>query len=151
MAIYAKVRDPKNLRDLLKQLFSIFIDDDVSIIETFYDKEFTRSQCQAGRWRSFDDLLEICETYFPKTTAKELFATLLNLDIHDQYDRQCNLIMMHCEGIDRINMIYSADYVKYSEAISLNQYDSEYSWKDLFNEVGITSDKELKQFILNKI
>lgn len=44
---------------------------------TYEDKEFTKTQCKSAR-RSFNDLLRIAKTYFPKTTQKELATILVN-------------------------------------------------------------------------
>lgn len=44
---------------------------------TYSDPECTKLQCHQAR-RSFSDLLELCQTYFPETTKEQLAYVLLN-------------------------------------------------------------------------
>lgn len=48
-----------------------------SFSETYSDDEFTVLECKKA-FRSFNALLEICQTYFPNTTAKELAKLLFD-------------------------------------------------------------------------
>ncbi len=45
---------------------------------TYKDKECGKQECHSAR-RSFDDLLTICRTYFPRTSKKALAKCLLQL------------------------------------------------------------------------
>lgn len=47
--------------------------------ETFHNKECTYFQCHAAR-RSFEDLFDISQTYFPETTEEELAKLLFQLN-----------------------------------------------------------------------
>lgn len=59
--------------------------------ETFYDKDCTESQCDAGR-RSFGDLYMLFKTYFPGISEKE---SLLALENH-------NMNWYICGSIEKI-------------------------------------------------
>lgn len=53
-----------------------FTGEDGKFVRTYYDKEYKLKQCHEAR-RSFKDLLNICKTYIPNATEKELATYLL--------------------------------------------------------------------------
>lgn len=59
---------------------------------TYFDKECTKQQCHSAR-RSFYDLLDICKTYFPKTTEEELAHFLVN---------EQNISCFYCRDIQKV-------------------------------------------------
>lgn len=150
MAIYLKLSEnPQTLRMLLKTLFSYQDSSgDITNIETYLDKECKKIQCNKNKIRSFDDTLEIAKTYFPETDEKDLMKTLLTLDIKDKRNRQCNLIMMTCEEINRINFVFAPDSrvrEDFEDDCELEyKLGSPWSWKDLIGMIGI---KTFEQFI----
>lgn len=67
---------------------------------TYKDPEYRILQCKVAR-RSFPDLLEICRTYFPKTTESDL-ARLLSIDYNSFY----------CKDIGRLVFLNEKTYCK---------------------------------------
>ena len=57
---------------------------------TYFDRELTKLECNAHR-RSFEDLLVIAKTYFPKTTKTQLMWAL----------KRINIKFYHCNGIKK--------------------------------------------------
>lgn len=68
-----KAKTIKELLDILFKLDKWYY----STATTYYDKNFTEIQCEAQR-RSFADIYEICQTYFPKVSKEEVAYNLLN-------------------------------------------------------------------------
>ena len=67
-----------NLRELIKGLYEVNGNAIYNYVckATYSDKGCAYEQCGRGRHRSFDDLLELAKTYYPKTTPK-LNSTIL--------------------------------------------------------------------------
>lgn len=148
--IYVDFEIPKTPREFLQKLFSIkWGHNYVSTVATYSNKECTITQCYRFRRRSFDDILECTQTYFKKITPKELFKILLTLNIKDINGRDTELYLFNCSSIKRGTMLYSSniDDIKFNTMISMDKYDSKYSWKELFEMLEITSDIEYKKFI----
>jgi len=60
MGIYLKLEnEPKDLNELFENLFKYDKTCIKTAVKTYEDKECTISQCDAGRYRSFDDLYDI--------------------------------------------------------------------------------------------
>ena len=84
----------KNLQELLELGFSYYAaycaPGMYKFKHTFLDKECTRHDCWYAR-RSFGDLLEITQTYFPETTEEDLAYSLI-YKLKDSYARLCHEI-----------------------------------------------------------
>lgn len=157
MAIYVDFKKPKTIEEFLKKIFSYRMgSDSVRNIETYENENCTYLQCPKGKLRSFDDILECVNTYFPEIDYKEVFKALLRLQVKDAIGNICDLMMSNCGGIKRIRMHYTSGYgdsrqVLYGHALRVDQYDSKYSWRELLKAIEINSEKEYLQFIKNKI
>ncbi len=80
MAIYLKIDKPNTIQELLLQLFSCYGYYNTGA-ETYFDEACTQIQCESNKWRSFDDIFEIVNTYFPNTEEKEIMHELLILPL----------------------------------------------------------------------
>lgn len=60
--------------------------------KTYYDRKCQEEQCDSAR-RSFGDLLEICQTYFPETTKEEVAFALLSVN---------EITSFHCTTIGKL-------------------------------------------------
>lgn len=151
MAIYIKLKSkPKTVRELLKSLFSYVNTNLVTNVTTYKDRKCKQIQCDSNKLRSFDDVLEVVNTYFPTVSYKTVFKILLTLKIPNS-EKIFNLHMGHCQGIERIRLAYYVgNYPDYNNAKSQPKYESKYSWKELLNEIGIDSEDKLIDFIKNK-
>lgn len=145
----------KNVDDILnKLLISISQSSNKS---TFYkDNNVYYNQCTAGKFRSFDDILLICKTYFPSVKVETVFKKLLLLNntkssvLNDKLNQRFG----YCGDIRRIRYIgnysLSLQYF-YGDAITRPQGESKYSWKDLFKMIDINNVEELKEFYLKNL
>ena len=114
------------------------------------------NQCSAGKYRSFDDILLICKTYFPSVKVETVFEKLLLLNntkssvLNDSLKQRFG----YCGDINRIRYIgnYSTSLQNfYSDAMTRAQGNSKYSWKDLFKMININNVEELKEFYLKNL
>ena len=145
----------KNVDDILNKL--LISSNQASNKQTFYKyNNVYYNQCSAGKFRSFDDILLICKTYFPSVKVETVFEKLLLLNntkssvLNDKLNQRFG----YCGDIRRIR--YIANYSTplgyfYSGAITRSQGESKYSWKDLFKMININNVEELKEFYLKNL
>lgn len=84
MSIYLKLPEDKTFDNISELLICGYNESryPYTFVPTFHDVECISPQCHSAR-RSFEDLLAICQTYFPPTTKKELAQTLYKLSHTD--------------------------------------------------------------------
>lgn len=138
MKIYANIEKPENLDDLIKKLYSFKQEDRAHCIKTYSNETCTITQCFEGKYRSFDDLLICAQTYFPETTPKELFHSLLVADITSSIGEKLYLHMSNCSSIGRIRCFYYSEEMYCYPDYNCNKYNSQFSWKDLLEMIEIT-------------
>ena len=153
MAIYVKFAEeskPKTVREFLHKFFSSHRESYLRNIETYSDKECTILQCKANKYRSFDDIFELVKTYYPTVNVGTIFRILLTLKPKHN-DIVYNLFMMSCDGIKKINCLYvkfKGDKVKnYNEIIHNTSYDSNYTYKELFDMIGVKNQEDLDNIL----
>ena len=154
--IYFKDVEVKNVDDILNKLL-INSNNQSSNKPTFYKYDNVYyQQCSEGRYRSFDDILLICKTYFPSVKVETVFEKLLLLNNtkNSILDNKLNQRFGYCGDIRRIRYIakYSNSLENfYKDATSRSQGESKYSWKDLFKMININNVEELKEFYLKNL
>lgn len=146
MAIFIK-EEPRDLEDLIMKLYINKYDTYAKSDYTYMDKECSKYQCEAGRYRSFDDLLELAQTYFPEVTPAELMHTLLVTDIRDIKNNELYLYMGNCSTIKRVRIIYSTSEEACYQDRNCNKYDSKYSWMELLKMLGLETTKEISDYV----
>ena len=145
----------KNVDDILRKL--LISNNQASNKPTFYKyNNVYYQQCSAGKYRSFDDILLICKTYFPSVKVETVFKKLLLLNntkssvLNDELNQRFG----YCGDIRRIRYIgncsTSLEYL-YKVAIARIQGESKYSWEDLFKMININNVEELKEFYLKNL
>ena len=145
----------KNVDDILNKL--LISSNQASNKQTFYKyNNVYYNQCTAGKYRSFDDILLICKTYFPSVKVETVFKKLLLLNntkssvLNDSLKQRFG----YCGDINRIRYIgnysVSLEYF-YNNTITHSQGESKYSWKDLFKMININNVEELKEFYLKNL
>lgn len=145
----------KNVDDILRKL--LISSSQSSNEPTFYKyNNVYYKQCSAGKYRSFDDILLICKTYFPSVKVETVFKKLLLLNNTKSSVLNDSLIQRfgYCGDIRRIRYIGnygSSSDSFYSDAMSRKQGESKYSWKDLFKMININNVEELKEFYLKNL
>lgn len=153
--IYFKDVEVKNVDDILNRL--LISSNRASNKSTFYKyNNVYYNQCSAGKYRSFDDILLICKTYFPSVKVETVFKKLLLLNntkssvLNDSLKQRFG----YCGDIRRIRYIgnysTSLEYF-YGDATTCSQGESKYSWKDLFKMININNVEELKEFYLKNL
>lgn len=143
--IYLKSK-PKNLLDFLSKFFLINYAWTTSV-ETYFDEQCTKVQCKQGSIRSFDDLYTCCLTYFPKTKPEKLFSKLLTT-YYVINGNKARIFLYRCRTIKRTTLYYNTGYKRsYQSICETEKLDSEYSWKELFNMLGINSQEDLNKYL----
>lgn len=128
MSIYLKIpigTEINNIKELLGVLYSNNIYNDINdyySITTYYDKECTLIECSKLR-RSFEDLLEICRTYFPSTTEEDLMKELLD-STYLKWSKcgDINKIVFYGLGFYKIDIEFFERYEKIYRLYSKNTY-----------------------------
>ena len=153
MAIYVKFAEenkPKTVREFLHKFFSSYKEQYLRNVKTYSDKECTILQCNSDKYRSFDDIFELVKTYYPTVSIGTIFKILLTLKPeHNQ--STYNLFMMSCKDIKKINCLYvkfKGDKVtNYSDIIQNVSYDSNYTYKELFDMIGVKNQEDLDNIL----
>lgn len=146
MKLYVKFGKQETIRLFLEKFFSYHqpYEKYVRGTSTFYDEECTKPHCSEGKLRSFDDIFDLVNTYYDNISVKEVIHILATLDI-----KRNNIeLFMHtvtCGSIRRITMIYVPKFTIYFDTSKV-KYDSKYSWKELYEIIGITSKEELIEY-----
>ena len=138
--IYVKPENVKEtLEEFLKHNFSInnpnsFDRGKFSI--TYKDAECTIRECHSAR-RSFEDLLEISQTYFPETPEAELAKILLVLKTSD-FNMRC----LYCINIHKWVFVCDSKGEKHISQLYNQPLDDKdegkYSIQDIYNLAGIS-------------
>jgi len=145
----------KNVDDILNKL--LISSNQASNKSTFYKyNNVYYNQCTADKYRSFDDILLICKTYFPSVKVETVFKKLLLLNNTKSsvLDNRLNQRFGYCGDIKRIRYIGnygSSSDSFYSDATTRAKGESKYSWKDLFKMININNVEELKEFYLKNL
>jgi len=152
MAIYVNFEIPDSPKDFLERLFSYSeTGDTVYSIETYKDKECTEEQCPKKKYRSFDDLLELINTYY-KVEEKELMHLLLVINIEVEGSPRFPWFV-NCTDIYKPTLNYYISFNKndifkiFEEDIENKMFNSEYNWYSLFQLLGINNQKELEEYV----
>lgn len=99
MKIYLKLPKNKkfaNITALLKYGYKGELFIRKGFAATYSDKACKKQQCHNDANRSFEDLLIICKTYFPKTTEEQLAKSLYGLFKYNK------LIVIFCDNINKL-------------------------------------------------
>lgn len=154
MAIYLKIeKKPETIEELLLKLFSHVHyknDNYTTTVPTYSNPECTVLQCERHKFRSFDDIVEIVNTYFPNTDNMTVLHNLLILQITSASGIVLLPAMLMCRSIEKPTIYYSIRFERdynggtFTDA---KQRFSNYLWKELLAELGITNFEELKNYI----
>lgn len=153
MAIYIKIEKQDTPQEFLKLLYPGHNPGDYNSLglphDTFSDKECLVRQCTKGRMRSFDDLFELMQTYYPELSIIDV----LNLLISHVPTGTLNFPKFGvCSTMKRIRFIYGS-YIEnatlryYRESFNHPIYESKHSWRELFAMLGIKDGDELMNYV----
>lgn len=81
----------------------------VSKPKTFHNEECTNTQCKEYKHRSFSDLLEIVQTYFPEVTERQVADYIIN-----------HTSMWFCSGVKKLVCVHfgQTGFTFYSETLN---------------------------------
>lgn len=150
--IYIK-KTPENLVDLIINLFSFRGLDSFTSTATFSDPECLVLQCRAGKYRSFQDVLECAQTYFPKTTAEELIKTLVCITIIEE-SKKYFIFCHNCRDINKPTFFFEQGYdlIDYDEKLEPDDEYKGMEWYEILDDAGFNNSDSLKKFVeKNKI
>lgn len=141
--IYLKTDEElTTIREVLLELYShTSYGDGKKSVATYTDKECTTLQCYKDKYRSFDETLELVHTYLPNAEIKDIIHELIVLHL----DKPLYLYFYYCNDINMSTCHYYTD--RPSGVIPESHGHSKYSWKDIFELVGIDDMDEYKSYI----
>jgi hypothetical protein len=99
-------------------------------------------QCTEGKYRSFDDLIDIVRTYYPDTSEKQLVHELVILKHEGSTHKPW---FIHCLDIKKPTFAYYT--TQFGPASPGNMSESKYNWPMLLDKIGVTSLDELNNYI----
>ena len=110
---------------------------------TYFDPEFKKLQCTAGKFRSFDDLVLISKTYF-RVSDKAVAKVLKKFSDNHNY---VNFVL--CDSAHKWVFYYglNSDYVKYCanykegyKKTNETGKNGKYSFDDIITLMGLTKE-----------
>ena len=128
MAIYVKIKRERYLKDFLTLLYSHPKESYLTCIESFEDKLCTIQQCQAGKYRSIDEILEIVNTYYSSITFKKLAKVLHSLII-EKDNKKYYFYSLYCSKINKTTTLFTLLNCDYT---STTKGTSKYSAKEFY-------------------
>lgn len=149
--IYIKgLENPKDIYTILSELYKHDMMDCMRGVETFEDKECTIIQCTRGRRRSFDDIVDIVNTYLPNTRVEEILHEILVLGVKNpklaKYRYPC---MFVCMDIRKPVLLYSNHLCPNVSGNDSYATSSKYVWTKLLRIFNISDNQQLAQYIDN--
>jgi len=149
MAIYVKFEKPRTIKEFLKLFYntSSYSGNYRYASKTYFDIECEKLHCDKSV-RSFDDLLNLVQTYYKSTTPKILMFHLLTLKINYN-GKFLKPYFGTCGGMKRIRYIPYSEYNSWGGHYNVKMSESKYTWTELLLLWNIKNQKELEQFINN--
>lgn len=155
--IYVKFKKPRTVKKFLALLFSYYNYDRFKSIATYKDLGCKEIQCDVNKYRSIDDLYNIVKTYYPSITKNKLLHHLLCLRIKYNYGCYRYFYPVFCSDINKYTCMFYIKINKFNNIKNIyykynNKSLSSISWLELYNKLGINSQKDLNKYLKdNKI
>jgi len=125
MKIYTKIGKQHSIKKFLTLFFSEYKGNYLTNVETYSDIDCKDIQCSAKRYRSFDDMLLIVNTYYKNVSAEKLINILYNLNIKDK-----RVHVIYCNNINKVTLLFNNSYPTISNS-DTNKGIGKYSQKEL--------------------
>lgn len=149
MALYVKFKKPRTIKEFLIQFYSkdAYGGSYKIADNTYKDVECKQLHCDKAV-RSFDDLFELIQTYYPSTTPQILIKHLLTVKIKKSAGGILKPYLDYCNGM---RIIRYFPYMFQTSQSSLDQKmdNSKYTWSELLSLIGIKNLNEYKEFVNN--
>jgi len=104
--IYVNIKRQRYLKDFLILLYSHPNQGYLTCIESFENELCTIRQCENGKYRSIDEILEIVNTYYPSITIKRLAKVLHNLIITNN-NKQYYFHSLYCNKVKKTTTLFT--------------------------------------------
>ena len=115
MSIYVKHGRKKSIKEFLIEFFkSEKRNGCLTNVETFKDIECTQLQCDEGKYRSFDEILELVNTYYKNVSAKKLINILYNLQPTDSKGNIKKFYSLYCSTVEKSVLLYAYNFLNLS-------------------------------------
>lgn len=109
MSIYVKYGRKKSIKEFLIEFFKSEKKPTYLIgVTTYQDSECTIQQCNDSRYRSFDDILELVNTFYKNVSAKKLINILHDLKPVDSKNRLKKIYIFYCYDIKKSMILYTS-------------------------------------------
>ena len=149
--IYLKLdKKPRTIKELLTALFSFpqWGGQTLKSTRTYRNETCSEVECMENKYRSVDNVIEIIQTYFPKTTEKQAIKKLINLTVN--YNGRnyfvkfynCNDIWKPTVALRRLpTEDLSNSNLEHHQTLKKSKYPSIQS---VFNIVGLNNQEQIR-------
>jgi len=144
MKIYTKFGKQDTVYKFIQKLYSDISFRGAHALPTYYDEACTIIQCMGRKLRSFDDLLDCVQTYYPHITPEYLMHILLTVNLKNG-KTPLYLYMSNCTTINRIR-VYYYDKENYDNRFC-SKYNSKWSWTDLLDMLKLKTDQDIRNYV----
>jgi hypothetical protein len=149
MALYVKFAEekrPATVRVFIKKFYSKKCFDFLKGMETFKDKKCQNSHCIRS-YRSFDDLKELINTYYPSITAVKLMEYLLTTNFESE-GKKFYPHLGTCSTMKRIRFIPFT--ISSYSSLDVKMKLSKFTWNDLLHKLDIKNGDQFEKYIKNR-
>jgi hypothetical protein len=142
MKIYTTTPTKKTITGFIKALYNHEKGKYVLAVETFSDKECSIRECKPAR-RSFEDLVDIVTTRYPKVSEKRVANAVRRLcDVHGFKIHICSTIkkpvlLKYKEDLNWSIELYPTYNLSGEYEKEVYQANAKYKWKDIKNLMDI--------------
>ena len=145
---------PRSVRLFLKQFYSRHKDPYTAYPHNTYNDPGCRNLHCDKAYRSFDDLYELVKTYYPSITLKQMVDILLTTKLTIRGNKPDEEVPAYphlavCCNMNKIRFIPYRQISCEPEYINLRMRESQWTWRELLNLVGIKNKKDLEEYIKN--
>lgn len=103
-----KTWQKKNIKEFLIEFFKSEKKASFLIgVTTYKNPECTIQQCNDNRYRSFDEILELVNTYYKNVSAKKLINILNDLKLTDSKNILKKFYIFYCDDIHKSVILYT--------------------------------------------
>lgn len=129
MAIYVNIERQRTLKEFLTLLYSNKNTNGyLTCIKSFEDELCTIKQCDADKYRSIEEILEIINTYYPSITMKRLAKVLHSLII-EKDNRTYKFYSLYCSKVNMTTTLFTTMNCNHTNTQKGN---SKYSAKEFY-------------------
>ena len=140
--LYFKEADTSSVQELVNSLFYTY--NGISYGQaTYLDAEFKYEHCRDLKLRSFNDVYDVVNTYFPGTSPAEVFkAVLLSIPKKRASDGYWSIYLTYCATMERLRIVHSEKSMNCIIGNYTTKKGHPFDWYELVKEAGFKSKEE---------